>query len=89
MVAVDPANDKYWDYKNAYNNSIDNIFQVNMSVSYKINKANATHEVFLDLMNLTNNQARISEYYDATQPNNIGYVKQFQFFPNLMYRVYF
>jgi hypothetical protein len=88
-VAVDPANDRYWDYKKAYNNRIDNIFQLNMSVSYKINRANATHEIFLDLMNLTNNQNRISEYYDASQPNNIGYVKQFQFFPNIMYRLYF
>jgi hypothetical protein len=88
-VAVDPANDRYWNYADAYNNRIDNIFQLNMSISYKINKAHATHELFLDLMNLTNNQARISEYYDTAQPNKIGYVKQFQFFPNFMYRVYF
>lgn len=88
-VAVNAASDKYWDYRKAYNNRLDNIFQLNISVSYKINKANATHELFLDLMNLTNNQARISEYYDESQTNNIGYIKQFQFFPNLMYRVYF
>ena len=88
-VAVNAASDNYWDYGKAYNNKLDNVFQLNFSVSYKINKSNTTHEIFLDLMNLTNNQARISEYYDATQPNNIGYVTQFQFFPNLMYRVYF
>lgn len=88
-VSVDPANDRYWDYKNAYNKRLDNIFQLNMSVSYKINIANATHEIFLDLLNLTDNQSRIFEYYDATQPSKIGYVKQFTFLPNLMYRVYF
>lgn len=87
-VAVDPANDKYWDYKKAYNKKLDDIFQLNLSVSYKINWHNATHEILLDIMNLTNNQARISEYYDASQINKVGYVKQFQTFPNLMYRVY-
>jgi len=88
-VAVDPANNKYWDYKKAYNDQLDDIFQLNLSVSYKINKNKVTHEIFLDLMNFTNNQARISEYYDVSQPSKIAYVKQFQAFPNLMYRVYF
>jgi hypothetical protein len=88
-VAVDPKNDRYWDYKKAYDNRLDNLFMLNMSVSYKINKAHLTHEIFLDLLNLTNNQARISEYYDPAKPNKIGYTKQFTFLPNLMYRVYF
>lgn len=39
-------------------------------------------------MNLTNNDTKISEYYDSSQPNNIGNEKQFQAFPNLMYRIY-
>jgi len=88
-IAVDPANNKYFDYKKAYDNKLDNFFQLNLSVSYKINKHNVTHEIFLDLMNLTNNQARIYEYYDASEPSKIGYVKQLQLFPNIMYRVYF
>ncbi|NVO12148.1 MAG: TonB-dependent receptor [Bacteroidales bacterium] len=88
-IAVDPANNRYFDYKKAYDNKLDNFFQLNLSVSYKINKHNVTHEIFLDLMNLTNNQARIYEYYDASEPSKVGYVKQLQFFPNLMYRVYF
>ena len=46
-------------------------------------------EIFLDLMNLTNNMARMSEYYDESKPNKVGYVTQFPMFPNLMYRVYF
>jgi outer membrane receptor protein involved in Fe transport len=88
-VAVDPGNDRYFDYSKAYADRLDNIFQLNMSVSYKINKPKATHELFLDLMNLTNSQKRVSEYYDPSQTNNIGYVKQFPMFPNIMYRVYF
>jgi hypothetical protein len=88
-VAVDPENDKYWDYKNAYNDKLDNIFQLNLSLSYKINQPHATHEIFIDLMNLTNNQARISEYYDQNKPGKTGYMTQFGSFPNIMYRVYF
>jgi len=88
-VAVDPANNQYWDYKLAYNKKLENVFQLNLSISYKINKATATHEIFLDLMNLTDNRAKVSEYYDASQPGKTGYITQFQLFPNLMYRVYF
>ena len=88
-IAVDPANNNYWDYKKAYKDKIDNVFQLNLSISYKINKLKATHEIFLDIMNLTNNMARMSEYYDESKPDKVGYVTQFSMFPNLMYRVYF
>jgi hypothetical protein len=88
-VAVEPENDRYFDYSKAYNDKLDNIFLLNLSVSYKFNKPRATHEIFLDLMNLTNSQARMAEYYDVSKPGNVGYTTSFGFFPNLMYRVYF
>lgn len=88
-IAVDPANNRYWDFSKAYNNKIDDIFQLNLSASFKINKPGVTHEIFLDLMNLTNNMAKISEYYDESKPGKVSYVTQFGSFPNLMYRVYF
>jgi hypothetical protein len=88
-VAVDPEKDRYWDYKKAYNNKLDNIYQLNLSVSYKFNRPKATHEIFLDLMNLTDNKSRMSEYYDESKPNKIGYLTEFGFFPNLMYKLYF
>lgn len=88
-VAVEPQEDRYFDYSKAYNNKLDNIFRLNLSVSYKFNKPGATHEIFLDLMNLTNNQSRLAEYYDPGKPGKVGYSTAFGFFPNLMYRVYF
>lgn len=88
-VAVDPEHDRYFDYSKAYNDKLENIFMVNLSASYKFNKPGATHEIFLDLMNLTDSQARMAEYYDPGKPGNVGYTTQFGFFPNLMYRVYF
>lgn len=87
-AAVDPANNKYWDYNKAYDNSIDDVFQLDLSLSYKFNRPKATHEIFLDLQNITNYQGRITEYYDAGQPGAIGYTRQMGFFPNIMYRVY-
>jgi hypothetical protein len=88
-VAVDPENDRYFDNSKAYNDKLDNIFLLNLSVSYKFNRPKATHEIFLDLMNLTNSKGRMAEYYDAGKPGKVGYITQFGFFPNLMYRIYF
>jgi len=88
-VAVDPSHNRYWDYSKAYDKKLDDIFLVNLSVSYKINKPKVTHEIFLDIMNLTNRLGRVSEYYDASKPGNVGYITQFGMFPNLMYRIYF
>jgi hypothetical protein len=88
-VNVEPENDRYFDYSKAYNNKLDNIFLLNLSVSYKFNRPKATHEIFLDLMNLIDSKGRISEYYDINKPGKVGYITQFGTFPNLMYRIYF
>jgi CarboxypepD_reg-like domain len=88
-VAVDPANNRYWDYKKAYENDIEDVYQINVSASYKWNKRKTTHELFLNIDNITNTKGRITEFYDADKPNGIGNMTQFGAFPNLMYRVYF
>ena len=88
-LAVDPANDRYWDYEKAYEDKIEDLYQVSLSTSYKFNKPKTTHEIFLNLDNLTDNQGKLAEYYDENEPNGVGYSTQFGFFPNLMYRVYF
>ncbi|TAH40289.1 MAG: TonB-dependent receptor [Bacteroidetes bacterium] len=88
-LAVDPANNKFWDYEKAYEKKFEDIYQVNVSASYKWNKNKVTHELFLTLNNVTNAKAKLSEYYDEKLPGSIGHVTQFQFFPNLMYRLYF
>ncbi|MFK8009099.1 MAG: carboxypeptidase-like regulatory domain-containing protein [Saprospiraceae bacterium] len=89
QLAVDPSNNKFWDYKKAYEDKIEDTYQVIISASYKWNKPKTTHELFLNLDNVTNNKGKISEFYDENEPESIGYVTQFGFFPNLMYRVYF
>jgi len=86
---VDPANGRLYDYDKAYEDGLDDIFQLDFTASYKINRAKATHELFLSLVNLTDNQGKISEYYDPSETDQVGNVTQFGTFPNLMYRVYF
>ena len=88
-TAVNPATNKFWDYKKAYDKKFEDIYQVNLSASYKWNKHKLTHELFITMDNITNNKGKLSEYYDETKPGKIGYVTQFGLFPNLMYRLYF
>ncbi len=88
-VSVDPSTNNFWDYEKAYENDIEDIYQVTLSASYKFNRPKATHELFLNLDNLTNTKGKSGEFYDEGEPNSIGYIQQFGLFPNLMYRVYF
>ena len=88
-LAVDPAYNRYWDYEKAYENKIEDVYQIIVSASYKWNKPKATHELFLNLDNVTNTKGKITEFYDETEPESVGFMTQFGFFPNLMYRVYF
>ena len=86
---VDPANDRYWDYDKAYESSLNDLYQIDLSMSYKWNKLKTTHEFYLNIYDITGAKGRISEYYDESEPDNIGYVTQVGLFPNLMYKVYF
>jgi outer membrane receptor protein involved in Fe transport len=88
-LAVDPATNNFWDYKKAYTKSFESIYKVSVSASYKWNKQKVTHELFVNLDNLTDAKAKLSEYYDESKPGKVAYVTQFGLFPNLMYRLYF
>jgi len=88
-LAVDPDNNRYYDDTRAYENYLDDIYTITLSLSYKWDKRKSTHELFLNIDNLTNNKPRLSEYYDSEKPNSIGYLTPIGAFPNLMYRVYF
>jgi hypothetical protein len=88
-LAVNPAENRFWDYRKSYDNKFGDIYNVTLSASYKWNKQKVTHELFFSLDNLTNNQGNLSEFYDENKPGKIGHVTQFGLFPNLMYRLYF
>ena len=88
-VSVEPVNNRFWDYSKAYDDKIEDLYQVTLSASYKWNRPKTTHEIFINLDNITNNESKLTEYYDETKPDKTGYTSQFGFFPNLLYRVYF
>lgn len=89
QLDVDPANDLYWDYDKAFESSLDDLYQIDLSMSYKWNNLKTTQELYFTICNITAAEGRISEYYDESEAHNIGYVTQIGLFPNLMYKVYF
>ncbi len=88
-LAVDPTTNSYRDFNKAYNDGLDDLFQVNLSCSYKINRPKATHEISIDIMNVLNGKARVHEFYNSNVEGNIDYVRQLSMLPNFLYRVYF
>ena len=88
-LAVDADNGLIFDFDKAYVNKLDNLKNITLSLSYKWNKKKTTHELFLNIDNLTNNQARLREYYDVDESGGVAYERQGGIIPNFLYRVYF
>lgn len=77
-----------YDYSRAFDKTLDAIYQVNLAVSYRINRPKTSHEFVLDISNVTNAQGRIWENYNEYS-HKIDYDRQLSFLPNIMYRVHF
>ena len=80
--------EEVYDYTQAYNHRLDHVFQMNFTASYRINRPRVSHEFLIDVQNLTNNQARIDEYYNDLD-GIIDYDRQLSMIPNIMYRIHF
>jgi len=66
----------------------DDIFILNLALTYRRNREKTTHELKLDFQNATNNQAFVMEYYDdMTQEIEYGY--QLPIFPTIIYTIQF
>ena len=77
-----------YDFSNPYNARLDDVFQMNLTVSMKFNRPKTTHEIFIDVFNLLNSQAKVSEYYNSySQEKEFG--TQLSMLPNIMYRIHF
>lgn len=72
----------------AFTNRLDPVYQMNFTASYSINRPRVRHEIFLDIYNVFNNDARIHEYYDEYK-DATGYYTQLNMIPNIMYRIHF
>jgi hypothetical protein len=82
------AGDTKYDYSKAFDKTLDKIYQVNLSVSYRINRPKASHEFVLDISNITAAQGRTWEYYNK-YTGKLDYERQLNLLPNFMYRVHF
>jgi len=88
-LSVDVDNGLIFDESKAYQTKLDDFANIVLSLSYKWNKKKTTHELFLNIDNITNNQARMREYYDVNEPGGVGYERQVGTVPNFLYRLYF
>lgn len=88
LAGLNPETNSYYDERRAFERRLDPVFRLTVSFSYKWNKAKTTHELFVNLDNITNNTSRIGEFYDEVRTNRVSYQKQVGFFPNVMYRIY-
>ena len=66
----------------------DDVLVINIGGNYQINREKTTHIIKLEVLNATNNQAKLYEYYDSDK-EDIGYGTQLNMIPNIMYQVQF
>lgn len=77
-----------YDETNYYSQKADDIFIMNLAVTYRRNREKTTHELKLDIQNVTNNQAFVTEWYDdMKQQAERGY--QLAIMPTIIYTVQF
>ncbi len=77
-----------YDNKNAYKERHSNYLRADLKLSYSINKPKATHQLSLDIQNITNNQNLFREAYNI-QSDSFTYEYQIGFFPEIQYRIMF
>ena len=74
-------------------NQFEDYFRADLKINYKINgsKKNITHEIGLDLVNLTGQQNILGLTYTPNQPDGIDFRKNYQlgFLPIFFYRIDF
>jgi hypothetical protein len=66
----------------------DDIFFINLGVTYRLDKPRASHSIKIDIQNLTNNKAAVNEYYNS-RTGQIEKSTQLSLIPNLVYTIKF
>ncbi|MCB0482482.1 MAG: TonB-dependent receptor [Flavobacteriales bacterium] len=74
--------------KDSFSAKAADVFYINLSGSYLMNREKTTHEFKLEILNVTNNQAHTSEYYNS-DTQKIEYNTQLGLIPNVMYTLHF
>lgn len=77
-----------YDEKNAFQNRGEDIFSLNLAISYRKNKLRLSHEFKLDVQNVTSNNAVIDFYYNDVN-QEIEKIEQLSLLPILSYIINF
>ncbi len=77
-----------YDEINAFQDKGDDVFNLNLSITYRINKAKISHELKIDVQNITNNQVVIEKYYSDVN-KRIEDITQLSLLPILSYYLNF
>lgn len=76
------------DLDRPYASKGDEVFILNLGVTYRVDMKKTSHSVKIDIQNITNHQAVVSQYYDAYY-NRIESDTQLSLVPNIIYTVKF
>ncbi len=76
------------DYANAFSSQQTPYFRTDLKIGYKINRRHLTHEIALDLQNITNSQNIFQQAYNP-RTNTLGTAYQQGFLPLPFYRLTF
>jgi len=66
----------------------DDIFIMNLALTYRRNREKTTHEIKIDVQNVTNNKAFVSEYYDDIN-QEVERAYQLAIMPTIIYTIQF
>lgn len=75
-----------WD--NPWGKKAENVFFINLGLTYRCDMKRASHSFKIDIQNLTNNQSVVSEYYNS-RTGTIDTDTQLSFIPNIIYTIKF
>ncbi|UII32738.1 TonB-dependent receptor [Fulvivirga ulvae] len=84
-IAQDEA---VWLEDRAYSFEGDDVFLTNLSITYRVDRKRTSQELKLDIQNVTNNAARVEQYYNDVT-NKVEYLDQLPLLPVLMYTIHF
>lgn len=73
---------------NPYGKKGESVFVMNIGASLQINRNKMAHIFKLEILNTTNNQSKIGEYYDS-HTQSIAYDTQLEIIPNIIYQIQF
>ncbi len=88
LAASAARNTTVYDDRQAFRQQLDDYFRMDLKLGYKMNRRRLTHEIALDLQNITNNQNVFQQAYNP-RTDRIGTAYQQGFLPIPFYRLTF